>query len=227
MIELTDAEKTFLQTNFPFVTFKPKEVRVKSDISAEIPSKEFPLSKKGIKIFNYTNTARPEYPRLEQVFNATEFHTGRCYSNTFRLLEGCKKAGVKSVKPYAGWLIGQDGMLLHHAWAIYEEDGPACLMDGSLSSRLFEYIIETGGNRQAVLEKLKQDEALLNTDKKVFGCTVPNLLYVGSQTDPSEALDMWEDLCRKYPNHAAYNQPGQNQYGRSRFQEQMAEAGLK
>ena len=226
MIELTEKEKTFLMANFPFAIVKPREVRVKSDISATIPSKEFPLSKRGIKIFHFANTGRPDYLLLEQVFNATEFYTGRCYSNTLRFIENCKEAGVEAVKPYAGWLIGQDGMVLHHAWATYEADGNTCLIDGSMSSRLFDYIIEAGGNRQIVLEKLKQDEALPNTEKKVFGWAVPNLLYVGAQTEPTDALNMWEDLCRKYPNHVAYNQPGQNQYGRSRFQEQMAEAGL-
>jgi len=83
-----------------------------------------------------------------------------------------------------------------------------------------------GGDSSPAYASLRGGSLLTTGDKKVFGCALPNLLYVGSQTDPSEALDMWEDLCRKYPNHAAYNQPGQNQYGRSRFQEQMAEAGL-
>lgn len=227
MIKLTDTEKTFLQTNFPFVIFKPREVRVKSDISATIPSKEFPLSQRGgIKVFDYGNMGLPDYPLLAKIFNETEFETGKCYKNTKRLVENYKRAGVKGIHAYAGWVIGIEGAVLHHAWATFETDGHACMLDGSLKRNLFDYIRECGGNRQLIIERMKQDEGLPNTEKKVYGYLVPELIYVGTRTTPDEALKIWEELCHKYPNHPAYQRPGQNQYGRSRFQEQMAEAGL-
>ena len=227
MIQLNDNEKELISRLYPFMTVKPRSIKVDADFTAVIPSKEFPLSKRETRIFDYFNTGCCDYPELAEVFNNTKFYTGHCYSNTQRLIENCKQAGIKGVKPYAGWLVGNDGMVIHHAWAVFEADGHSHLLDGGNFRDLFLFIKESNGDRAKVIERMKEADKLPNTEKAIYGWGVPNNIYVGSRTDPEEALDIWDDLCRRYPNHIAYSTAGQNQHGASKFQEQMAQAGLQ
>ena len=210
-----------VKARFPFIDFRKRDIRIKTDeVNALIPSPMFPLAKGRIRVFHSGNTGFYEDEALKSAFNSVTFNIGRCYSNTRKLLES--HGGLKA---YAGWLIGVDGMVIHHCWATFEQGENVHLLDGTISTSINRYINEGSKItsdldelRRYVANQLHREESTDNTKKAVFGVCPVELLYIGTPTAPAEALNIWKGLCRKYPQHPAYKLEGQNQYGKSRMQ---------
>ncbi len=179
------------KARFPFVMFRKRDIRIRADwMDALIPSPMFPLSKGKVRLFCSENTGFYEDEALKDAFNGVNFDMGRCYSNTMKLIES-----YDGLKAYAGWLIGTDGMILHHAWATYEEGENTHILDGSISASIFRYVAEGSRNikdldelRRYVANQLHLEESKANADKSVFGACPPELLYVGSPMAPADAL---------------------------------------
>lgn len=232
MIQLSDAERQYFAQR-PNLKIRPRQVKCHVEFDATIPSDLFPLSKGEIRLFDCCNTAQADFPELKQVFDSLIFQTGCCYTNTEALVNVCRATGIKNVYPYAGWIIGPDGCPLHHAWAVFEQDGNSHLLDGGnlMGFEFYERIKNYPDStkeavRRTVVDTFEDMKDLPNSEKAMYGFCHPSFVYVGVRTTPNEASLIWNRLCDKYPQHPAYQQSGQNQYGASRTQEMMKERGL-
>lgn len=85
----------------------------------------YPLGHPGLKrVFRLETAKRIEDDGLaalmRQVHKRTPFKAGSCYTNTERVIANAKGNGWSGVLPFAGWLIINEGLPIHHAWAVHQ-----------------------------------------------------------------------------------------------------------
>ena len=221
----------FLREYFPFIKVRKNEVRFKVDdrTEYEIPGDLYPLKNaKTAKVFTYVDTEEMKNnEKLEELFNRIEFQTGYCYTNTEKMEEMMKKAGLKDVKTYTGWVFAH-GMPIHHCWMVYKDkhvfDPGITIIETLAQQEIEERKPESADEARAIYKELHEKYMKLpNSEVRTFGQVVPFAIYVGSETTPNQGRILYTDTIKKYPEHPSYQGGGMNAHGASTLQKQLNE----
>jgi len=97
-----------------------------------IGTPRYPLGHPGLKKM-FVNSTRIEDGDLASLIRQAHarrpFALGQCYSNTNQVVTDAKGNGWKNIFAYAGWLVIEDQLPFHHAWAVLEEGGESKVID--------------------------------------------------------------------------------------------------
>ena len=201
---LTPLDKGFLAKLFPYVRFRPEGIIVKVrrrngvQYNAVLPSEQFPVPKyKPLEVFCCTNTVGDiTNQKLLQVFNNIKFKVEDCCSNVEQLLDNCKKAGVKGIDMYAGWIVNRSHTI-QHVWAVYDMgDGRQSILDGSLSKNLFRYMSRYNGNKELINKRLRAEVSIPNVERFINGNVGMDIVYIGAKTTSVEARQIRDKLAQ-------------------------------
>lgn len=198
------------------------------DDIAVIPSKHYPLSKLStISLFTTYNTEEVLDDDIRQVFDAVDFPVGRCYSNTLRFAEECRRNGISDIRTFVGWITPPSALPIHHCWLVYKENH---VLDGGIFKKAelqFAEFVQGNPNlsmqeyRQAMTDFMIEESKKQNSESRTFGKVNPLYWYVGTECNPQDGIDIYNRLIDKFPDHPSYRKPGQNPHGASETQKMI------
>lgn len=232
MITLTQHQQQAFAEYVPEMAIAPDSVAVKlgSEDAMTFPSALYPLGNpETIRLFHgITNVAPLADAEAMALYDSLAFETGRCYTNTERILTAFNQAGLgNAITSMTGWLfIGATP--IHHCWAVYK--GVHVLDPGMditpflLQERLAQEPAQPTGDalRALYLEQKERAARLPNHEAQTFGQIFPGTVYIGSETTPQEGRAIYNALIQAFPNHPSYAGDGMNARGASRMQEMEA-----
>lgn len=174
-----------------------------------IPSKMYPLKGDGdIEIFTTYNTKKLDDNRIKKVYDETEFKLGNCYSNSNRLFNNLKNAGINDVSAYVGWFYSDTYKRpVHHCAIVYKG---IYMLDMSSDSDIEELKSIRANSKDEIREILaKRYVDRLNnmraSERSCFGDMMPESLFIAKRLEPEEgAKFFFEELMEIYPNHPSY-----------------------
>lgn len=190
-----------------------------------IPTIKYPLNGP-YQVFHAGNTC----PAKEEMFEAidkVEYKIGQCYTNTKCVVNELRKAGYDAVS-YAGWFFVGEGIPIHHCWTVVEGNILIDLADDyAMQKAVFPGIEEFDKTAaiKATADFIRQTKEWRNSDRCYpVGCPHPVLYYVGCPCEPEEAVRIWWNLIRTFPNHECRTDYAPN--NRSETQQYLYEQGL-
>lgn len=230
LIDLEHEKK--LKKDFPYLKISKNKVTFQMPYNQQlvIPSDLYPLiNKKRIQLFTQYNTEMidKEDIKVIQAFNETEFEIGRCYTNTEKLKDNMLNYGIseKDIKTYTGWIvIGH--IPIHHSWLVYKN---IHVLDGGVKVSDYEFLKYCNDNnitdkekiRKMMLEIHLEEEKKRNSETRIFGPVIPIYYYIGTPSEPSDGIKLFNDLINRYPNHPSYQVDGMNAHGASKTQQMI------
>lgn len=214
MIYISDQDGKTFEEFYPLLKVKKDKVVVKG--SSAIPSKLYPLTNpKKINLFCYYNTEPLEDEVVKEVFDSMKFETGRCYTNTKRLISLLNKRGIFDVEAFVGWAI-LDDKPIHHCWAVYKNnyvlDGGATLASYEAMKYVWEHKIgDKEEQKKIFIDIHKKHASIENHKSKTFGQVIPTYVYVGTPDAPDNGVDIYNQLMKDFPNHPSYAKMERNE----------------
>ena len=177
--------------------------------SISIPSKMYPLEGEGdIEIFTTYNTKKLDDEQIRKIYDETEFKQGNCYSNSKRLLNNLRSAGVNDVYAYVGWFYNcTDDRPVHHCALVYQGK---YMLDMSSDSGIEELKSVRANSKDEIREiiakryvdRLKNMKA---SERTCFGDMMQGSLFIAKRLSPEDGASFFfEKLIKIYPNHPSY-----------------------
>lgn len=176
-----------------------------------IPSEYFPLDDEARrKAFCFDNTSSFRNKAIYEVFNASGYEIGRCYSNAYKLYKNLINKGVSKhhLKMYVGWLILFGNVPIHHSWLVYKNKH---ILDLTPILSEHEYVKFMGkyknitDTRKAVALMYKQILSNPYAKAGVFGKVKDCCMYIGNECDSLKGIEMYNQLIKKYPTHIIHD----------------------
>lgn len=174
-----------------------------------VPSAYYPLSGK-YEVFNYTNThqiglAEDDVPIIE-IFNSIKAQIGMCYYNAEAVTRALCNAGYPA-KTYVGWLLSPNTPI-HHAWTVlYVGDRPSVLdlSDHHVVASEYYHPCKSMDEQRKMIAAAEKKIAKLPNHEQCFPLGIPSPIwyYVGCPSNKDEGINLYRNLCAKYPNHPA------------------------
>lgn len=181
-------------------------------IDYSIPSDLFPLSSTQYIILNANNTEKLKNKRMAEIFNKQEYLIGRCYTNAetlYKLL--LQKLVSKShLKYMVGWLFIGPGIPIHHAMLLYKNKyvlDLSPILSGKYQKGYYSDVrrMYPNCNTQEVYMKwYTKFQKEPNIIKGTFGKMKEDCFFIGCESTKENAIQLWNTLIDKYPDHPAY-----------------------
>lgn len=198
--------------------------------SCNIPSVYWPLNG-SYEVFTCENTCCFEdEEKLVTLFDTLQYRIGHCYQNTEQAANLFRRAGCR-IKTYVGWLFLHGQTPIHHCWAvIYNDSGQQALLDLSCDDtkmRMWFKRKETedpnwlnsGNAKEHLVEWTAFAKKNLTNTQRCFPCGVvpPTHLYIGSECDPEQGRQIFQNLTSKYPYHLSNRKVNAAGYNRTQW----------
>lgn len=196
--------------------------------AVNIPTVLWPLSGEP-EVFHWNNCLKIEDETVKRIVDGIPYHIGHCYQNSEAVCDGLLAAGYRA-KFYAGWMfISGSTYPLHHAWVVLETDAGKSVIDLADDISLMDFNHEqfeaAEDAREAMLSFQKWAMQYPHSQRCMpFGVPAARLLYVGSEDNRLSAINTYNSLIQKYPNHPCRRPHDES--GRTKMQQMMVEAGM-
>lgn len=186
----------------------------------------FPVKdKENIEVFLKENCREFKLAKLINKINKLEFEKGRCYTNINRIIEAGKEVNI-DIKFYSGWVFPRSIKAMHHAWGVIKTKFGFQVLDPAFSKKelkLYETIDYDKENWREVLAKkiLDFEKNKDNEEKMVLGKPPEGIIYFGCPDNKENAINTFNNLIDKFPNHPSYSGKGTSPVGRSELQKEL------
>jgi len=167
--------------------------------------------------------------KLAKLINAIDketFETGRCYTNTAKIVDIGKSVDV-DIKFYAGWIFLKTFKAIHHAFGVVKTKFGAMVVDAGISNKELEMYASFDDDfykqdnwRAVIAKETLKLKKLKNSENMVLGIPPKGVLYVGCEDNKENAVNTFINLRENKPNHPSYGGGG-NMGGRSKLQEEI------
>lgn len=197
--------------------------------SINIPSVMWPLNG-AYELFHYNNCELITDENVCEIVDALPYQIGHCYTNTENVVNALSAAGY-SVKSYCGWLfIGPGTHPIHHCWAVLDGKHVIDLADDNTllmaNQEQFERAVSEEERAALHVEFTKWSLAYKHSERCMpFGMPSPRFLYIGCECDRVTGINIYNRLCREYPNHPC-NEKVRYANGMTGLQARLAQEGV-
>lgn len=219
------------------LTIKESRVIVKGigDGNIVVPSRMYPLANNedGIKyeIFCPWNTEDFEADSTAAgIFDNTELLMGKCYTNTERLVDALRAAGINA-ESYVGWLFMGEGELpVHHAFVVVDGNKVIDYAAYFTNDRIAEIDKKAASSkkspRELMVEQYLEIYKLPHHEALGYGKVKEPYLYIATKCSPDEGRKMYNEMMQAYPDHICYRNL-KSSTSASAMQEDIYRAGGK
>ena len=178
------------------IDFKIKKRGVQVKVNGKvlmIPSKQFPVSKPSMLVFQYHDNTEPiTDPKIIEIFDSYQYRRGRCFANANDLLSMLQEAGYTDWEYVSGWMFQADNLPVMHAQLT---DGKHVLdySDDLMTPELIDFMMnndDVDAHREKLIEYTLECAKHKPSEVKVCGQMHQYSVFIGSASN-YEDTERW------------------------------------